>query len=101
MTFVSRWKIIFSIKLQRMRAIQSSSLDIKLSVNNLSNIQSQLAARMNLAAKELASRVGEIIGGTVRELFNAVYLYWKMFMRRKIYLGAVLVIIGLLNFFRY
>lgn len=58
-------------KLQRMRAIQSSSLDIKLSINNLSNIQSQLAARMSLAAKELASRVGEISGDTVRELFNS------------------------------
>lgn len=58
-------------KLQRMRAIQSSSLDIKLSVNSLINIQSQLATRMGLAAKELASKTNEMKGDTIRELFNS------------------------------
>lgn len=57
-------------KLQRMKTIQSSSLNMQLLNSDLSKLQSQLAARMSLAAKELASGASEIRGNTILELFS-------------------------------
>ena len=58
-------------KLQNMKAIQDSSLNIAFPQNELKELQARLFERLDLAAKELKSAVKEIKGKNFLDLFKA------------------------------